>query len=118
MSTTTLILIYFLYGLAFFSMGLAITLEIGHGSDDRLRHALRALAVFGLIHGAHEWMEMFEILGFISISQTFPVFWLSIRVGILALSFLALPVIPALKLTDLGLVDVGRFEVVPLWGEQ
>jgi adenine deaminase len=35
----------------------------------------------------------------------------------MALSFLALPVIPALKLTDLGLVDVGRFEVVSLWGE-
>jgi adenine deaminase len=35
----------------------------------------------------------------------------------MALSFLALPVIPDLKLTDLGLVDVGRFEVVPLWGE-
>ncbi|MEX2217738.1 MAG: adenine deaminase [Phycisphaerales bacterium] len=30
------------------------------------------------------------------------------------LSFLPLPVIPALKLTDLGLVDVRRFEVVPL----
>jgi adenine deaminase len=35
----------------------------------------------------------------------------------MALSFLALPVIPALKLTDLGLVDVNRFQVVPLWGE-
>jgi adenine deaminase len=35
----------------------------------------------------------------------------------MALSFLALPVIPALKLTDLGLVDVNRFEVVSLWGE-
>ncbi len=33
----------------------------------------------------------------------------------MALSFLALPVIPALKLTDRGLVDVGRFEIVPLW---
>ena len=30
------------------------------------------------------------------------------------LSFLALSVIPALKLTDLGLVDVDRFELVPL----
>lgn len=30
------------------------------------------------------------------------------------LSFLPLPVIPHLKLTDLGLVDVDRFEVVPL----
>ena len=35
----------------------------------------------------------------------------------MALSFLALAVIPALKLTDLGLVDVDRFQVVPLWGE-
>jgi adenine deaminase len=30
------------------------------------------------------------------------------------LSFLALSVIPALKLTDQGLVDVNRFELVPL----
>jgi adenine deaminase len=34
----------------------------------------------------------------------------------MALSFLALTVIPALKLTDLGLVDVNRFQVVPLYG--
>jgi adenine deaminase len=31
------------------------------------------------------------------------------------LSFLALPVIPSLKLTDKGLVDVGRFDLVDLW---
>jgi adenine deaminase len=35
----------------------------------------------------------------------------------MALSFLSLEVIPALKLTDLGLVDVDRFTVVPLFGE-
>lgn len=34
----------------------------------------------------------------------------------MALSFLALPVIPALKLTDRGLVDVDRFDFVPLFG--
>jgi adenine deaminase len=33
----------------------------------------------------------------------------------MAMSFLALEVMPALKLTDRGLVDVGRFEIVPLW---
>jgi len=33
------------------------------------------------------------------------------------LSFLALPVIPHLKLTDLGLVDVDRFALTPLFGE-
>jgi adenine deaminase len=35
----------------------------------------------------------------------------------MTLSFLSLEVIPALKLTDLGLVDVNRFEVVSLFGE-
>ena len=35
----------------------------------------------------------------------------------MTMSFLALEVMPALKLTDRGLVDVGRFEVVPLWVE-
>jgi adenine deaminase len=33
----------------------------------------------------------------------------------MALSFLALPVIPELKLTDLGLVDVSTFSIVPLF---
>jgi len=34
----------------------------------------------------------------------------------MTLSFLALPVIPELKITDRGLVDVKRFEIVPLFG--
>ena len=33
----------------------------------------------------------------------------------MAMSFLALEVIPSLKLTDQGLVDVDRFEQVGLW---
>ena len=36
---------------------------------------------------------------------------------LMTMSFLALPVIPTLKLTDKGLVDVGQFELVPLFGE-
>lgn len=35
----------------------------------------------------------------------------------MTLSFLALPVIPKLKLTDKGLVDVERFELVDLWAD-
>ena len=35
--------------------------------------------------------------------------------SVMAMSFLALEVIPSLKLTDLGLVDVDRFERVGLW---
>jgi adenine deaminase len=33
----------------------------------------------------------------------------------MTLSFLALPVIPTLKLTDKGLVDVNKFDFVPLF---
>ncbi|RMH68383.1 MAG: adenine deaminase [Gemmatimonadetes bacterium] len=33
----------------------------------------------------------------------------------ITLAFIALPVIPALKLTDKGLVDVNQFEIVDLW---
>jgi adenine deaminase len=39
----------------------------------------------------------------------------SLEEPFMALSFLALPVIPELKLTDRGLVDVNRFEIVPLF---
>jgi adenine deaminase len=36
----------------------------------------------------------------------------------MTLSFLALPVIPELKLTDKGLVDVTQFKIVPLFGKE
>jgi len=36
----------------------------------------------------------------------------------MTLSFLSLPVIPELKITDKGLVDVNQFKVVPLFGEE
>jgi adenine deaminase len=39
----------------------------------------------------------------------------SLKDPFMALSFLALPVIPELKLTDLGLVDVRQFRFVPLF---
>jgi len=35
----------------------------------------------------------------------------------MTLSFISLPVIPELKITDKGLVDVNKFKIVPLFGE-
>ncbi|WP_448593377.1 adenine deaminase C-terminal domain-containing protein [Thermoflexus hugenholtzii] len=37
---------------------------------------------------------------------------------LMTLSFLALEVIPELKITDIGLVDVHRFERIPLFLEE
>jgi adenine deaminase len=36
---------------------------------------------------------------------------------LMTLSFISLPVIPELKITDKGLVDVNKFKIVPLFGE-
>lgn len=82
--------IYFFYGLAFFSMGLVITLEAGRGADARLRHGLRALAWFGLLHGAHEWVEMFEQLGLLPGKTFDPATWHTARIAMLEFSFLLL----------------------------
>jgi signal transduction histidine kinase len=85
-----MVLIFFIYGLAFFSMGLAITLEANRGADARLRHGLRALAIFGLLHGIHEWVEMFELLGMLPGPDMDPVAWHTARIAMLEFSFLFL----------------------------
>ena len=43
-------------------MGLLVAIEGGGAPDARLKKALRPLAAFGLLHGAHEWVEMFEFI--------------------------------------------------------
>ncbi len=57
-----IITVYFFYGLSFFSMGLAVLLEVDRSSDSDFALALRSLAGFGLIHGGHEWVEMFLLI--------------------------------------------------------
>jgi signal transduction histidine kinase len=57
-----IITVYFFYGLSFFSMGLAVLLEVGRSSELDFARALRSLAGFGLIHGGHEWVEMFILI--------------------------------------------------------
>jgi signal transduction histidine kinase len=88
MNPLPLIVIYFFYGLAFFSMGLLVAMEGGHSTDARLRMALRPLAGFGIIHAAHEWLEMFKVMGHID-QDLLPIVSLFSLV-LLAVSFLSL----------------------------
>jgi signal transduction histidine kinase len=90
MDTSTIALVFFFYGLAFYSMGLAILLERGRGTDARLRHALRPLAAFGFLHGFNEWLEMFAVLGILPGFQHATIAWDALRLAILAFSFLSL----------------------------
>jgi len=55
--------IFFIYGLSFFTLGIAVALEIGRGEPSRFRRAIWPFALFGLIHGTHEWVEMFALVG-------------------------------------------------------
>jgi signal transduction histidine kinase len=57
-----IVTVYFLYGLSFFSMGLAVLLEVDRSSKLDFASALIPLAGFGLVHGSHEWIEMFLII--------------------------------------------------------
>jgi len=90
MSVGTYVLIYSVYGLAFYSMGLALLLEGGRGSDLRLRQALRPLAAFAFLHGLHEWIEAYDRLNLLPGQDTYPIIWGSFRLAILAFSFLSL----------------------------
>lgn len=55
-------LIYGLYGLAFFVTGVVVALESGRSSQLALTRSLPYLAGFGLVHGIHEWIEMFLLM--------------------------------------------------------
>ncbi len=82
--------IYFIYGLGFFSLGLAVALEAGRSSGSRLARAMWPLAVFGLAHGFHEWVEMFEQFGVLAYGFNSPAWLEWTRVGLLAFSFASL----------------------------
>jgi signal transduction histidine kinase len=88
--TRNIIIIYFFYGLSFFVMGLAILLESGHSSKLDFARALRALIWFGLIHGCHEWLEMFLIMRSQISGSNNPPWILPVRLIALATSFLFL----------------------------
>ena len=88
-----LTLIYFFYGLAFFCMGLLVWIESGRASSFRLAQAMGPLAGFGLLHGLHEWFEMFQRLGAAG-AANIPAWLLldEVRVAHLAFSFALLVV--------------------------
>lgn len=128
MEIDNLTIIFFFYGLSFFTMGVSILQEVGRSSDGRLRRALRFLAVFGILHGLHEWMEMFLQMGVIPSLDVQPQSWLNLRLILLAVSFVCLGVFGVLLpfvnegyrrlalLIPLTLVGIWAFGVLTLEG--
>lgn len=91
--------VYFIYGLAFFSMGLLVLVEGGRASDVRLRRALPPLAGFGLVHAAHEWLEMYVLMGH-PISDLELSIMSGIQLATLAFSFISLAAFGSFLLAD------------------
>ncbi|MGD2103587.1 MAG: sensor histidine kinase [Anaerolineae bacterium] len=81
-----LIKIYFVYGLAFFITGIVVWLEATRHSHLRLAETLPFLALFGLVHGSHEWLEMFEKIA----TEPVALPWRLFRLTVLILSFVPL----------------------------
>ncbi len=55
-------LVFFVYGLAFFILGFAILLYPKKDSSFKFANDLWLLAVFGVLHGINEWIDMFLLL--------------------------------------------------------
>ena len=54
--------VFFLYGLAFYTMGIALALEIeAHIPEPSVRSAMASLVVFAVVNGFREWLEMFAL---------------------------------------------------------
>ncbi len=79
-------ILYLLYGLTFFTLGVAILSRDIRLSELGIARILWLLATFGIIHGFHEWLELLELL-FPEINESrFTLF----RLVVVSLSFLFL----------------------------
>jgi signal transduction histidine kinase len=58
-----MIVVFFLYGLAFFVLGMSVALRARWDSQIQFGRYLWMLAGFGLLHALNEWLDMFLILG-------------------------------------------------------
>lgn len=58
-----MVVVYFFYGLGFFSLGLAAGLQMRHDDDLPLRKQIPWLAAFGFVYAAIAWLDMFQTYG-------------------------------------------------------
>src|SRR3990172_2123684 len=85
-----IVVVFFVYGLAFFAMGLALALASRRTSAFRFAQAIRPLAAFGILHGIHEWIEMFQKIATLTGGYTPGVADEVLRVAVLIISFVML----------------------------
>jgi hypothetical protein len=82
-----IIVVFFFYGLAFFSLGLALALASRRESEFRFVQAIVPLALFGFLHGIHEWVEMYQKIAVLSSGYIPTTLHEVLRLGLLVASF-------------------------------
>jgi signal transduction histidine kinase len=80
-------LVYLLYGLAFFTLGLSIMSKDLSRSRLHLAKYMYLLAIFGFIHGVHEWVDLYLRLNGDKISLITPEIAYLIKLTTMWLSF-------------------------------
>ena len=83
-------IIYFVYGLAFFVMGLVVALQSRQSSQLELARSLNWLAGFGILHGLNEWGDLFIPIQSAYLPTTVVNLLYMIQLVLLALSFMCL----------------------------
>jgi signal transduction histidine kinase len=84
-----ILIIFFIYGLGFFAMGLALALEVRQSPTLASANLLIPLAGFGLLHGLHEWFEIYLLqLGWLGVEV--PIGLSILRLTLLTISFVLL----------------------------
>ncbi len=109
-----LIFVFFFYGLAFFVLGLALIFASRQTSEFRFVQAIKPLAAFGLLHGIHEWVEMFQMIA-LQTGNDLSSPWINgIRLVLLALSFLMLLAFGIVLLSPRGTPTLHKYAPLAL----
>ena len=93
-----MLVVFFIYGLTFFLLGVIILRQPRAYSSFKLANTLWLLAAFGLLHGLNEWMDMFLTLG--------ETYWTAVGVELLKGLSLSLGVLSFVFLLQFGVRSI------------
>lgn len=117
---SNMFLVFFIYGLSFFGMGAAIfAMTRRRGNDEFTKH-LYLLALFGLLHGSVEWLDMYKNVAGTGFSPEFMIgytlFQLTLKVASFTFLFAFGTVISKIKIRKLPFFMLGIWLIVFISG--
>jgi len=86
---TVLLFVFFIYGFAFLVLGVILAVESGHFGALANAQILRPLAIFGILHGTHEWLDAY-LLQSEALKAPLPAWLPWVRLLLLSISFIFL----------------------------